>query len=82
MRETLWHHPWVIAMLVFVIGFTGELMLYTSEEGAAALYGVAAGLIAYVACMLVLYRERHHHAGNGHAPHGTQPPVQVVPPHL
>ncbi len=82
MRSTLWHHPWAIALAVALIGFIGELLLYTSEEGAAAMYGLAAGLIAYLACVLLLYRGKHHHSHGGHAPHGTQPPVQVVPPHL
>lgn len=85
MRETLWHHPWAIALLAAAIGFAGELMVYTSEEGAAALYGLAAGLIAYL--VVLLRRGRHGHAHPGarrarRADDRRRPPVDLVPPHL
>lgn len=53
MTDTLWSHPWAFALIAAVIGFAGELMFYTSEEGAAAMYGLAAGVIAYVGALLL-----------------------------
>ncbi len=69
MTDTLWTHPWAFALIVAVIGFVGELMFYTSEEGAAAMYGLAAGVIAYLAALLLRATHRSSRGGHHRRPH-------------
>ena len=60
MTDTLWSHPWAFALIAAAIGFWGELTFYTSEEGAAAMYALAAGTIAYLGALLLRSYDRHH----------------------
>lgn len=66
MRDTLWHHPWAIALIVVAIGFWGELTFYTSEPGAAAMYAACAGVIAYLAAQVLRHQPGHHRHATEH----------------
>jgi hypothetical protein len=64
--DTLWSHPWAFALIAAALGFAGQLMFYTSEEGAAAMFGLAAGVLAYVGALLVRVLHRGIDGGRLH----------------